>query len=241
MTTNSPLHGNSALMSPMTKSYVEAMIREGDSFDFDKWYERASKQMAEANRVFAASAASDAQVSDFRRTTTQPDTSKLPENGRKPVFALKQSTTRRSRLEPNADASSSFLKQQLEDICDAFDEFQERRDRDAVYGYLKAVFRIVVEAKRRGDTARLVRRAFKFAGLPYQEGADPFAVVIRSTCEHRLDDKTISKWARALRYAGYRSRPPRMLKSFIEKLGGINAAADRYAKRLGRGGNQKTA
>jgi hypothetical protein len=235
MTANSPLNGNLSLMSSMTQSYVEAMIREGDSFDYDKWYERALKEVAEASSVVAASATGDTHVADCRPPTTLPATSKPPTNNRKAGFAQDQRTMRHSRQEANADASSSSLKQQLGEVCDAFDEFQERRDRDAVYGYLKAVCRIVVEAKGRRETEQFLRRTFKFAGLPYQKGADPFATVIRCTCEHRLDDKTISKWARALRYAAYRSRPPRMLESFIKKLGGINAAADRYAKRLGRG------
>jgi hypothetical protein len=234
MNGNSPFYGNSSLMSPMTQSYVEAMIREGDSFDYDKWYERAQKEVAEASSVAAAGVTGDAHVADFRLPTTLPDTSKPPESNRKSGFAENQRTTRPLGQSANANASGSSLKKQLAEVCDAFDEFRERRDRDAVYGYLKAVFRIVVEAKGRRETERLVRRAFIFAGLPYQEGADPFATLVRCTCEHRLDDKTISKWARALRYAAYRSRPPRMLKSFIKELGGINAAADRYAKRLGR-------
>jgi hypothetical protein len=234
MTANSRPYGNSSSMSPMTQSYVEAMIREGDSFDYDKWYERTPKETADANRVVAVGAAGDTHVSDCGRTTTQPGTSQPAGGNRKTGFAKNQRTTRSLGQGPNANASGSSLKQQLADVCDAFDEFRESRNRDAVYGYLKAVFRFVVEAKRRDETARLVRRAFIFAGLPYQEDADPFATVVRCTCEHRLDDKTISKWARALRYAAYRNRPPRMLKSFIKRLGGINAAADRYAKRLGR-------
>ena len=235
MTANSPFYGNSSLMSPMTQSYVDAMIRVGDLFDYEKWYERASKEIAEANRVVAAGAAGDTHVSDCRRTTTQPDTSKPPENNGKAGLAQNQRIMRRSRQEPDANASSCPLKRRLAEVCDAFDEFQESRDRDAVYGYLNAVFRTVVETKGRREIERLVRRALKFAGLPYQEGVDPFAAVIRCTCEHRLDDKTISKFARALRYAAHQNRPPRMLKSFIKELGGINGAADRYAKRLGRG------
>ena len=235
MSANSPFYGNSSLMSPMTQSYVEAMIREGDSFDYDKWYARAQKEVVEASRVVAASVTGDAHVGDFRLPTTLPDTSKTPANNRKAGFAQNQRTKRPLGQGPNANASCSSLRQQLEEVCDAFDEFQERRDRDAVYGYLKAVCRIVVEAKGRRETEQLLRRAFKFAGLPYQKDADPFATVIRCTCEHRLDDKTISKWARALRYVAYRKRPPKFLKAFMKAAGGINACAARYTKVLRRG------
>ena len=147
MTANSPLNGNSSLMSPMTQSYVDAMIREGDSFDYDKWYERALKEAAEANRVVAASAAGEPHVFDFSRTAALLDTSNPPASNRRSGFAQNQRTTWPLGQGPNANASSSSLRQQLEEVCDAFDEFQEKRDRDAVYGYLKAVLQIVLRLK----------------------------------------------------------------------------------------------
>ena len=120
-------------------------------------------------------------------------------------------------------------------MSDAWDEFQESRVRDAVYGYLKAVFAFVVDYKGRRRTKRLLRRAFQFAGLPFDKNADPFAAVIRCTSERNVDNKTISKWARALRYAAHCKRPRTPLKRFIKKMGGINACAERYAIYLGRG------
>jgi len=50
---------------------------------------------------------------------------------------------------------------------DAFDEFQESRVRDAVYGYLGTVFEVVEHYRLRGRTKSLLRRAFKFADLPH--------------------------------------------------------------------------
>ena len=120
-------------------------------------------------------------------------------------------------------------------VCNAWDDFQECRKRDAVYGYLRAVFAIVVDCKGRRRTKRLLRRAFQFAGLPLDKNADPFAAVIRCTSERNIDNKTISKWARALRYAAQRKKPRMPLKTFVKKMGGINACAERYAIYLGRG------
>ena len=97
---------------------------------------------------------------------------------------------------------------------DAWDSFQECRKRDAVYGYLKAVFALVADCKGRRRTKRLLRRAFQFAGVPLDENADPFAAVIRCTCERNIDNKTISKWARALRYVARCKRPRKRLKTF---------------------------
>jgi hypothetical protein len=97
------------------------------------------------------------------------------------------------------------------------------------------VFSIVKHYSRRQRTKRLVRRAFKFAGLRFDKHADPFAVVIRCTCEHRLDNKTISKWSRALRYVERVKKPRLSLSTFMKNRGGVNACAERYAKYFGRG------
>ena len=96
------------------------------------------------------------------------------------------------------------------------------------------MFALVVDCKGRRQTKRLLRRAFQFAGLPVDKNADPFAAVIRCTCERNIDNKTISEWARALRYAAHCKRPRTKLKTFIKKMGGVNAVAERYAIYLGR-------
>jgi hypothetical protein len=63
--------------------------------------------------------------------------------------------------------------------------------------------------------------------------ADPFAVIIRCTCEQQLNRKIISKYSRALQYvAQVKKRTP--LKTFMKKRGGINGCADRYAEHFGR-------
>jgi hypothetical protein len=95
------------------------------------------------------------------------------------------------------------------------------------------VYCLVRRYEGQGRPNRLVRRAFKYAGLPVDKNAVPFAVVIRATCDrHKIDNKTISKWARALRYvAKFKRRTP--LKTFIKSRGGINACAALYAEHLG--------
>jgi hypothetical protein len=39
-----------ALLSPRTAEYVEAMIREGDSFDYSKWLKRVRQEAAQAKQ-----------------------------------------------------------------------------------------------------------------------------------------------------------------------------------------------
>ena len=104
-----------------------------------------------------------------------------------------------------------------------------------MYGYLEAVYAIVKHYKIRRKTRKLLRHAFKFAGLPFDKNADPFTAVIRCTSDN-IDSKTISKCARALRYVA-RSKEPRMpLKTFMKEAGGVNACAGLYAKYFGRRG-----
>jgi hypothetical protein len=99
-----------------------------------------------------------------------------------------------------------------------------------VYGYLEAVFAIVEHYKIRRRTQRLLRHAFQFADQPLHKNADPFAAVIRCTCGGGADNKTVSKWARALRYVAHYKVPRMRLKTFVKNVGGINACAAAYAK-----------
>ena len=103
--------------------------------------------------------------------------------------------------------------------------FQESRVRDAIYGYLKTVFAVVVDHKGRRQTKRLLRRAFQFAGLAFDKNADPFAAVIRCTSERNVDNKTISKWARALRYVAHCKRAADAAEDVCEEeWAGLTAA-----------------
>lgn len=127
------------------------------------------------------------------------------------------------------------IREDLNWIVDAFEDYRNSRRRDAIYWYLGAVYRVVTRFRGRRRTGRLMQRASVFASFPYDQKADPFSTIIRATTAKMIDVRTRSKWSRALRYAAYRKRAPRQLKSFMKKRGGINACADRYAKLLGRG------
>ena len=116
-----------------------------------------------------------------------------------------------------------------------WDEFQANRTRDAVYGYLEAVFAIVTHYKVRRKTKKLLRHAFKFAELPFDRNADLFSAAIRCTSDDNADSKTISKWARALRYVARCKEPAARLRTFMKEAGGVNACASLYARRCKRG------
>ena len=222
-----------APMSPRTVKYVEAMIREGDNFAYDRWLKRVREEEAQAHHLSAASASGqNTSVQRGNQNRTSDDRNAWP----RAASALNAKAipvpraTSRSTHKLRDNTPKARLRRWLEKIRDAWDEFQASRARDAVYGYLEAVFAIVEHYRARRRTNKLLRHAFKFAHLPFAKNADPFTVVIRCTCDDEIDSKTISKWARALRYAAHCKKPQTRLKTFMKEAGGVNACAAAYAK-----------
>ncbi len=227
----------SSLLSPRTASYVAALIREGEDFDYSKWLQEVRRKDQGAKQVLAAHASDEL----VRRVLgNQSDT---PE--RRNVWPIVEPapTTRtaripiaiwRSRHKSDYETPEARLTRRLEKICDAWNDFQSSRARDAVYGYLARVFAIVEHYKVRRKTGKLLRHAYDFAELPIDRNADPFTAIMRCTSDGSVDSKMISKWARALRYVARSKTPQRRLKMFMKQAGGINGCSDLYAQRNGR-------
>jgi hypothetical protein len=226
------------MLTGRTAKYVEAMIREGDDFDYYRWLRQVREEEAQLKSVAVSTS--------VQPIAPRPDhPAKIAQNPGEFIDSETADTEKHksavgpviqgvSHCTKSVDKPKKSLRQRLGGVCDAWDNFQENRSRDAVYGYLRAVFSIVKHYNGRRRTKKLMRRAFKFAGLRTAMNADPFAVVIRCTCEHKLDNKTISKWSRALRYvARVKKRIP--LKTFMKNRGGINGCAALFAESLGRG------
>jgi hypothetical protein len=70
------------------------------------------------------------------------------------------------------------------------------------------------------------------ASVPLRIG-EAFSVVIYCVAPH-VDQKSRSKWARALRYAAANKPDDESIKKFIKRKGGINACASRYAEYVRR-------
>jgi hypothetical protein len=224
-------------LSPRTAKYVAALMREGDNFDYDKWFQGVREEEAQAKKVpatftsgkiAATEIGNPISVSGFRGALPNRTlmTETVPITGR----------IRRSHQEPGGKTPKARLRRRLEKVRDAWDDFQADRARDAVYGFLEPVFATVMHYKVRRRTNKLLRHAFKFAGLPVDGNADPFTAVIRCTCDKDIDSKGISKWARALRYVAHCKVPRTRLKTFMKEAGGVNACADLYARYFGRSG-----
>jgi hypothetical protein len=109
-------------------------------------------------------------------------------------------------------------------------------NRMAVQTFLEAIFNQVFQWQaedRLEEELYGLLDALK-APVPLRIG-EAFAVVIYCTAPH-VDQKSRSKWARALRFAAANKPDNESIKKFIKRKGGINACASRYAQyvRLGK-------
>jgi hypothetical protein len=234
---SAPLAG-SVLFSPRTAKYVAALIRQGDKFDYYKWLQKVREEEAKAKQVQASFTSVAPIAAEIGNSISKSDCGGARPNAGQ-VLTVKRAPVPRAKFrsyqERIGQTAKARLRRRLEKVRDAWDDFQASRVRDAVYGYLEAVFAIVEHYKMRRKTKKLLRYAFKFANLPFDKNADPFTAVIRCTCADHADSKTISKWARALRYVAHCNVLRTRLKMFMKEAGGINACAELYARNFGRG------
>jgi hypothetical protein len=226
----SPLR-TTALMSPRTAQYVEAMIREGDNFDYDKWLKSVREEEAEAKQLSAPSTTGQTAAAQIGNRISRSDNR---DGWPRPALMTKAAPVPRARQSSDqlsSTTSKARLRRWLEKVRVAWHDFQANRAREGVYDYLETVFAIVMHYRVRRRTKRLLRHAFRFADLRVDKNADPFTAIIRCTSGNAVDNKMISKWARALRYAARRKPREMRLKALMKGEGGINACAAGYANR----------
>jgi hypothetical protein len=126
------------------------------------------------------------------------------------------------------------LKQDLLRLRNAWRDFQESRDRDAVYGYLSAVFNLVAWWAAEGRALDRARWALRLQNIWPSDHDEPFAAVIVCTSDPaKVDRRTRSKWSRVLRYALQIKSHSEPLDQFIKGEGGINECAARFSRSLG--------
>jgi hypothetical protein len=220
---------SAALMSPRTAKYVEAMIREGENFDYHEWLKEVREEEAQAKLPAATGPSGELAVADTGKSISSSTSDGQHSRPNPPLRLIPKTIRLRRTVWPHRQAKKAPLRRWLEKVRRAWEEFQSSRTRDAVYGYLEAVFAIVAHFRVRRRTKRLLRHAFEFARLPLDKRADPFAAVIRCTSGRDIESKTISKWSRALRYVARSKEPDIELSTFMKEAGGVNACADRYA------------
>jgi hypothetical protein len=127
------------------------------------------------------------------------------------------------------------LKQDLLRVQNTWNESQARRERDAIYIYLTAVFELVAWWMAENRALERAHKALRLRNMIPFDDEDPFAAIIRCTSDPaKVDKRTRSKWSRALRYALEYKDHSESLDEFVKRKGGINDCADRFARWLGR-------
>jgi hypothetical protein len=152
------------LLSPRTANYVAALIRQGDNFDYLKWLQTVREEEGQAKQIPATFTSGKIIAPEIDPPIGTTDCRSAWRNsGPAPMTRAAPLAKARSHREPRDKTSRARLRRRLEKIRDARDDFQASRARDAVYGYLEAVFAIVEHYKVRRRTNRLLRHAFEFA------------------------------------------------------------------------------
>ena len=224
-------------MSPRTTKYIEAMVREGDNFDYYKWLKEVREEEARVKQFVATHSSGELVAAEIGKPMgPSSDNQHLRPKPVLPLIPKKllvPTAIRRPHRHAKSQTPKARIRRRLEKVRAASGEFQASRSRDAVYDYLESVFAIVEHYRVRRRTHRLLQHAFKFANLPFDKNAGAFSAVIRCTSDRYIDIKTISKWARALRYVARCKKPDTGLKKFMKRAGGLNGCAARYAQRNG--------
>jgi hypothetical protein len=134
---------------------------------------------------------------------------------------------RRGPTSPEAKLEKS-VKADLGEVEKAWRRYQGTHDRDAVYGYLAAVYKVVAKWKREQRAWKSAGLALKLQGDTTTIRVEPFAVLIRCTSTpDKVDGKTRSKWSRVLRVTEAFKGQDTSIKAFIKGEGGINKCAAR--------------
>ena len=114
-------------------------------------------------------------------------------------------------------------------------DFQSNRDRSAIYAYLHQVYMQVDWWSKNPKEKEAELKAFRDANPNLNLPTDEYAVVIMCTADpKKVDAKTRSKWSRVLRYAAEFKPEKELQRHFLQRKGGINKCASRYARRLRR-------
>jgi hypothetical protein len=132
----------------------------------------------------------------------------------------------------NIGFSTEALKANLSRLENEWENYQNTRDRDGIYGYLTAVFELVSWWKHEQKAIEYARRALSIQHRQLvPKIAEPFAAVIFCTADpEKVDYRMRSKWSRVLRYAALYKDLDEPLRDFIKRKGGINKCAVRYTR-----------
>ena len=131
--------------------------------------------------------------------------------------------------------TTQALRQDLLRVRNAWEACQANRARNAIHGYLTAVFDLVSWWTAEGRALDRALWALRLRRICPFDGEEPFAAIIRCTADPtKVDKRTRSKWSRALRYAMSRKPLDEPLDQLIQRKGGINECVARLTQQMSR-------
>jgi hypothetical protein len=120
---------------------------------------------------------------------------------------------------------------QLRQTIDALRKLERKcfasRNRFVFYDFLAAVFELYGQLRGIKQARKATIRVAKLFGLHLQKRMHPIRVIINATST--ADNKTKSRWGRALRYAWRERRTWTDLGSFLRENGGPAGCAGQFA------------
>jgi hypothetical protein len=143
----------------------------------------------------------------------------------------------REPVQDDVPYTTQALRQDLLRVRSAWEACQSSRDRNAIYGYLTAVFDLVMWWAEEDRAIGRARWTLRLQGVDLPTNDEPFAAIICCTSDPgRVDKRTRSKWSRGLRYAAEYKPVAEPLAAFVRRKGGVNKCAERFTCCFGRGG-----
>jgi hypothetical protein len=137
-------------------------------------------------------------------------------------------------------STSPELAAGIQPAKEAAATLNRRVGRFAVYGFLKAVYRVYIDWKRGKTAKRSARLLASKLAIVRRKGMSPIRVLIEATLPD-ADFKQKSRWVRALEYASSENVSPKHFQQFIRRHGGLSGcaslAAERCRKRRRPGGD----
>jgi hypothetical protein len=133
------------------------------------------------------------------------------------------------QYKPAGTYTSKDLISDLVRMRNAWEIYQGRRDRDAIYIYLKRVFFVVLKWLKVGG--KWPQTALYLQGDDHPDISDPFAIAIHCSSDPKVVDRKVrSKWSRALRFVHAERSRGQPIAEFMQKYGGVNRCAQAYTR-----------
>jgi hypothetical protein len=152
-----------------------------------------------------------------------------------PSYFWLTSSRLREPVQDDVAYTTQALRLDLLRVRNAWEDCQAKRDRDAIYSYLTAVFDLVAWWAAEGAAIERARKALRLRCLEPSDHDEPFAAIILVTSDPaKVDRRTRSKWSRVLRYAMAYKPVAEPLAAFVQRKGGINESAARFTPCLER-------